>query len=169
MLPDAAAVARTLADAGVTAECATSALGLACVVDRRDVGPALRALVAEGDFAMLVDLVGTDTGEGIELTYHVRSFTRDEEVYLRTLVGYLDRVVSVWDIYPGAIYTERETAELLGVVFEGHPNLKRLFTTDDVEGFLLRKEVPIRGHEDVVRPGVRSRERPEEAKAATDG
>ena len=67
----------------------------------------------------LLDLLGTDTGEEIELTYHLRSFTRDEEIYVKTRVPYDAEIASVWNIYPAALLPERETAELFGLMLCG--------------------------------------------------
>ena len=87
---------------------------------------------------MLVDLLGTDTGEEIELTYHLRSFTRDEELYLKTRLSYGAVLESVWESYPAALLPERETAEMFGLMLSGHPNPKRLLTTEGVEPLLLK-------------------------------
>jgi NADH:ubiquinone oxidoreductase subunit C len=97
---------------------------------------------------MLADMLGTDTGEGIELTYHLRSFARDEEIYVKANVAYDAEITSVWNIYPAALLPERETAELLGLTLAGHPNPRRLFTTDGVPP-LLRKDQPVRTVEEV--------------------
>jgi NADH-quinone oxidoreductase subunit C len=121
-----------------------------CRVEPPSIEDVLTAL-REAGFDMLVDLFGTDTGDDIELTYHLRSIARDEDLYVRVGVSYDGSVGSVWAIYPSALYPEREAAELLGVSFAGHPNPKRLLTCDDVEVHLLRKSVAIRTPEEVRR------------------
>ncbi len=124
-------------------------LGIVCRCAAADVVSALAAFKeCELDFQMLADLLATDTGEEIELTYHLRSFTRDEEIYVKARVPYGAEIASVWNIYPAALLPERETAELFGLTLAGHPNPKRLFTTDGVEPLLL-KSVPIRTPEEV--------------------
>ncbi|MDP2182669.1 MAG: NADH-quinone oxidoreductase subunit C [Actinomycetota bacterium] len=150
MLPDATVLSHILAGAGVGgAEVDRSGPGMIVRVDAADAPVALAALRSgDLDFRMLLDFFGTDTGEDIEITYHLRSFTRDEEVYVKTTLPYDGELTSVWNTHPSALMPERETAELLGLVLSGHPNPKRLFTTDGVAP-LLRKSVPIRSPEEV--------------------
>ncbi len=149
MLPDATVVKHILASAGIASEAEETTLGVVFRVAAHEAPSALAALRdSELDFRMLLDFLGTDTGEEIELTYHLRSFTRDEELYVKTGVPYDGEIESVWNIYPSALLPERETAELFGLVLAGHPNPKRLFTTDGIEP-LLRKSVPIRTPEEV--------------------
>jgi NADH:ubiquinone oxidoreductase subunit C len=146
-----AVLSNVLAAVGLTAEMSeVFAIGTVARVSAADVPAALAAL-RDGDteFAFLVDLFGCDTGEAIEVTYHLRSFTRDEEAYLRTTVPYDGELLSVWRTYPAALYQEREVAELLGVTLVGHPNPARLLTTDEVTEPLLRKSVAIRTPEEV--------------------
>jgi NADH:ubiquinone oxidoreductase subunit C len=150
MRSDSAALSTWLAAAGIPAEVSDETLGAIARVPVEAVGPALTALRdGDGEFAFLVDLLGADTGEGLEVTYHLRSFSRDEEVYVRCAVPYDAAVDSVWRVYPAALYPEREAAELFGLTFAGHPNPKRLLTTDEVEAPLLRKAVEIRTPEEV--------------------
>jgi NADH:ubiquinone oxidoreductase subunit C len=136
-----------LRGAGVAFENATEALGAVVRVAPGDVWAALAALKA-GGYEQLVDLLGTDTGEAIELTYHVRDFSDYSPVFLKAVVAYDGEIASVWEIYPSALFPEREAAELLGMSFPGHPNPKRLLTVEGTEP-LLRKSVLIRGAEEV--------------------
>ena len=139
-----------LSAAGVSAEISEELIGAVARVAPSDVVDALTAL-RDGDaaFTMLVDLFATDTGERLEITYHLRSFARDEDAYVRVPVEYDGEVPSVWQVFPSALYPEREAAELFGLAFPGHPNPKRLLTTDEVELPLLRKSTPIRTEEEV--------------------
>ena len=54
-------------------------------------------------------------------------------------------VASVTGLWKGANWLERETYDMFGINFEGHPNLRRLLTPDDFEGHPLRKDYPLRG------------------------
>ena len=149
MRPDVNATADILsaADArviGVSEE----AYGVACLVEASNLDGALRALAADG-YDYLVDLFGTDTGEAIEVTHHLRCLSDMREVFVKTVVPYDGEAPSCWQVYPAALFAEREAAELLGLTFAGHPNLKRLLTSDEVDGFLLRKDVAIRTEEEV--------------------
>ncbi|MHA1608602.1 MAG: NADH-quinone oxidoreductase subunit C [Candidatus Njordarchaeales archaeon] len=96
-------------------------------------------------FDHLSTITGYDTGEEIAIIYHLLRFGkgRAEKVNVRV---YTNRdnpsVPSITEIYPSALIYEREVYDLLGVKFEGHPNLKRLLLPEDVpEGFHpLRKD-----------------------------
>ena len=114
-------------------------LGAVCRVGHADVRAALLAL-RDSDLSMgfLVDLFGIDTGEAVDIVYHLRSFARDEELVLKAAHGYDSTLDSVWDIYSAALMPERETAELFGLKLAGHPNPKRLLTTDGCPPYLLK-------------------------------
>ncbi len=101
--------------------------------------PALR----DAGFQSLVDFDGVDTGDDIELTWRVRSYSRDSDAVVKAAIPYDGTIESVWTVYPSALMPERETAELFGLGLNGHPNPKRLLTTDGVPP-LLRRDVPIR-------------------------
>ena len=145
MLPDATVVRHALAAGGAGAgEIEETSLGLVCWLTPAEVVPALAALKASDlGFVMLVDLLGTDTGEDVEVTYHLRSFTRDEELYVKTRLPHDGTLVSVWESYPAALLPERETAEMFGLALAGHPNPKRLLTTEGLPPLLL-KSTPVR-------------------------
>jgi NADH:ubiquinone oxidoreductase subunit C len=135
---------------GIPFEASTEALGEVVRLDSARIADALVALQESG-FDFLVDLFATDTGERLEVTWHLRAFEQRSDLYLKALVDYDGSAPSVWETYPAALYPEREAAELLGMTFVGHPNPKRLLTTDGTEP-LLRKSVLIRTAEEVRRP-----------------
>jgi NADH-quinone oxidoreductase subunit C len=149
LLPDPTAAESALRHAGVSVEVEETSLGVVCRCVPGVVVDALAALKeSELDFQMLADMLAVDTGEEIELIYHLRSFARDEEIYVKTTVPYGAEIASVWNVYPAALLPERETAELFGLKLSGHPNPKRLFTTEGVDPLLL-KSVPVRTAEEV--------------------
>lgn len=82
-----------------------------------------------------------------EVFYLLHSIERNERLRLKVALPgedpAVDSVVPVWE---GADWYERETFDLFGVRFAGHPNLKRLMMPEDWEGHPLRKDFPIHGH-----------------------
>lgn len=75
-------------------------------------------------------------------------YSLKNRVRLRIKAGVNDgqSVPSLVPLWPGANWLERETFDMFGIVFEGHPNLKRILLADDWdEGFPLRKDYPLRG------------------------
>ncbi|WP_198652971.1 NADH-quinone oxidoreductase subunit C [Actinocorallia populi] len=87
-------------------------------------------------------LTGVDELEdGFRIVAHVYSLARRHHVLLRTLVPRGEPVLaSAVGVYRGANWHERETFEMFGVVFEGHPDLKPLLLPDGFEGHPLRKD-----------------------------
>jgi NADH-quinone oxidoreductase subunit C len=91
------------------------------------------------DYLRLLSAV--DWTEHFSTVYHLYSLTQDHEVILRTDLDRADpRVASVADLWPTADWHEREAYDLMGIQFEGHPALTRIFMPDDWEGFPLRKD-----------------------------
>jgi NADH-quinone oxidoreductase subunit C len=128
-----------LAAAGIPAESNAEALGAVVRLEAPRVADALGVL-REAGYDFLVDLFGTDTGERIELTYHLRVFASHEDLFVKVLVDYNGEAPSVWRVFPAVLYPEREAAELLGMSFPGHPNPERLLTTEALGPMLRRSE-----------------------------
>jgi NADH-quinone oxidoreductase subunit C len=92
-----------------------------------------------------VDYLGADP-DRLHVTYHLTSMTYRRRVRLEVAVPAEDpRVPSVTSVYPTADWQERETYDMFGVVFEGHPNLTRILMPDDWEGHPQRKDYPLGG------------------------
>ena len=105
---------------------------------------ALKILLDEDESTGISAITGVDLGETIELMYHVR--THGATVTIRTEVPKGEaRIKSITDLIPGAIFHEREVADLFGVAFEGHPNPRRLILSDDWPKnlFPLRKDADV--------------------------
>jgi len=150
LLPDVTVTKRILEGAGISATVEeVPILGVVCRVSPEQARSALLALRdSELGFAFVVDLFGVDTGEAIDVVYHLRSLSRDEEVFVKAEHAYDSVLTSVWKVFPAAHFPERECAELFGMTLADHPNPKRLLTTDGVPP-LLRKSVEIRTAEEV--------------------
>jgi len=101
---------------------------------------AVHLLVERFDLRHLSTITGVDIGDEIELLYH---FWAGRGLTLRTSLPKEDpHIATLTDVIPGASFYEREVWEMLGVTFDGHPNLQRLFLPEDWgEGSLpLRRE-----------------------------
>jgi NADH-quinone oxidoreductase subunit C len=103
---------------------------------------------SDHNFSYLVDMFGIDTGEHVDAVYHLRSFSRDEEVYVKAAQPYGSDLASVWEVFPAVLMPERELAEMFGLTLSGHPNPKHLLLTEGIEPLLL-KGVAIRSAEEV--------------------
>ena len=80
------------------------------------------------------------------LNYHLASVTNEpRRVRVQTWIDDGESVQSVISVWPTADWHEREAWDLMGIQFEGHPNLERLLLDDDWEGHPLRKDYPIGG------------------------
>ncbi len=80
------------------------------------------------------------------VNYHLLAISdRPQRVRLQTWVDDGEPVPSVIDVWPTADWHEREAWDMLGIHFDGHPNLKRILLDDDWEGHPLRKDYPIGG------------------------
>lgn len=108
-----------------------------------------KALKAEG-YNVLQAITGTDYADRIELTYILADFTKNLELLVKTKLGRgdgsgnnkdtlpkIDSVVSVWN---AANFQERETYDMIGVNFVGHPDHRRILTPDDWQGYPLRRD-----------------------------
>jgi NADH-quinone oxidoreductase subunit C len=98
------------------------------------------------DLKYLRCLSGVDwQEEGLEVVYHLSSMTKPHTLTVKTRVTLEDPVVpSIAALYPGADWHERETRDMFGIDFTGHPNLVPLLLPDDMtDHFPLRKENPL--------------------------
>ncbi len=92
-----------------------------------------------------VDYLGGDERR-LHVVYQLTSMTYRRQVRLEVAVSATDpRLPSVTSVYPTADWHERETYDMFGVVFEGHPNLTRILMPDDWEGHPQRKDYPLGG------------------------
>ena len=104
------------------------------------------------EFNFLADLCGFDRGPEeeprLEVNYHLFSTTKYHRLRLKVLLNEEDaHVPTVTSVWRTANWHERETYDLFGVVFDGHPDLRRILLPDDWQGHALRKDFPLRGYE----------------------
>ena len=129
--------------------------------DRGSFIPLLKTLKSDPDtcFEQLIDLCGVDyqrygeeagrpwQGERFASGYHLLSVSRNQR--LRVVVGVPEddlKVESVVEIWRAADWYEREAFDLYGILFEGHPDLRRLLTDYGFVGHPFRKDFPLSGH-----------------------
>jgi NADH-quinone oxidoreductase subunit C len=109
-------------------------------------------LTAGLQFDFLADLCGFDRGPEeeprFEVNYHLFSTNTYRRLRLKVLLSEDDaRVPTVTGVWRTSNWHERETYDLFGVVFDGHPDLRRILLPDDWQGHALRKDFPLRGYE----------------------
>lgn len=103
-------------------------------------------------FNFLADICGADRGPEeeprFEVNYHLFSTTKHHRLRLKVLLNEDDaHVPSVTSVWRTANWHERETYDMFGVIFDGHPDLRRILLPDDWQGHALRKDFPLRGYE----------------------
>ena len=104
------------------------------------------------DFDLLADLCGCDRGPDedprFEVNYHLFSTVHFNRLRLKVLLTEDEpNVATVSHIWKTADWHERETFDMIGVRFDGHPDLRRILLPSDFDGHALRKDYPLRGYE----------------------
>ncbi len=122
------------------------------IVPRDSIVDVCWVLKTKHGFNMLVDLCGGDRGPEedprFEVNYHLFSTTHHKRLRLKVLLNEDDpKVQTVVSVWKTANWHERETFDMLGVIFEGHPDLRRILLPSDFDGHALRKDYPLRGYE----------------------
>ena len=140
------AVAR-VADAITDAKEFAGEITLTVAKDRiREVAEAFKA----DGFTYLVDLAGVDyskypgwSGPRFGVAYMLYSFKKNKRIRLKVLTN--DTIPTVTAVWKTANWHERETWDMLGITFDGHPNLERILMWEGFNGHPLRKDFPVRG------------------------
>ncbi len=113
-------------------------------VDHARVDEALRWLHDSDEFdaAQLSNLCGVDYHDHFAIVYHLQSLDLNQQVVVKARIPDHDEpaLPSSYPVYKGALLQEREVFDLMGVHFEGHPDLRRLFLWDGFPGHPLRKD-----------------------------
>jgi NADH-quinone oxidoreductase subunit C len=109
-------------------------------------------LKKEHAFDMLADLCAADNGPEedprFEVNYHLFSTKHFKRLRLKVLLSEDDsHVQTVTGVWRTADWHERETFDMMGVIFDGHPDLRRILLPSDFDGNALRKDYPLRGYE----------------------
>ena len=100
-------------------------------------------------FSSLVDITAVDypgREKRFEVVYHLLSMYQNHRVRLRMSVREEDMVASIIEVHPSANWFEREVFDMFGILFTGHPDLRRLLTDYGFRGHPLRKDFPTTGY-----------------------
>jgi NADH-quinone oxidoreductase subunit C len=103
-------------------------------------------------FVNLIDICGVDypaRPDRFDVVYHLLSPRQNTRVRIKVATGEDDPVPSATSVFPGADWFEREAYDMYGVLFTGHPDLRRILTDYGFEGYPLRKDFPTTGYVEV--------------------
>ncbi|MFV0243532.1 MAG: NADH-quinone oxidoreductase subunit C [Qingshengfaniella sp.] len=103
-------------------------------------------------FSSLVDITAVDypaRERRFDVVYHLLSMYQNQRIRVRVEVREDEMVPSAVDIYPAANWFEREVFDMFGLLFSGHPDLRRLLTDYGFRGHPLRKDFPTTGYTEV--------------------
>jgi NADH-quinone oxidoreductase subunit C len=103
-------------------------------------------------FISIIDVCGVDNPSRelrFDVVYHLLSPTKNARVRLKVETDEATPVASAVDVFPGVLWFEREAYDLYGILFSGHPDLRRLLTDYGFEGYPLRKDFPMTGFVEV--------------------
>jgi NADH-quinone oxidoreductase subunit C len=155
-------VPRTASNEGVI-DAAKAALGkmlldakehvgeITLTVQRESVVDALRALrdTPGLEYQQLMEIAGCDypeRAERFDVNYCLLSLTRNRRIKVKVMTDEASPVPSATALWPVANWLEREVFDLYGVLFTGHPDLRRILTDYGFEGYPNRKDFPLTGH-----------------------
>jgi NADH-quinone oxidoreductase subunit C len=103
-------------------------------------------------FVSFIDVTAVDypgREKRFDVVYHLLSPTLNERIRLRAEASETTQVPSIIEVFPGADWFERECYDLYGVIFTGHPDMRRLLTDYGFDGHPLRKDFPLTGFVEV--------------------
>ncbi|MFC3061167.1 NADH-quinone oxidoreductase subunit C [Paenirhodobacter populi] len=111
-------------------------------------------------FSTLVDLTAVDWPERLarfDIVWNFLSMWRNQRVRVKAAVREEEMVPSITSVFPAANWYEREVFDLFGILFSGHPDLRRILTDYGFRGHPLRKDFPTTGYTEVRYDEVRKR------------
>jgi NADH-quinone oxidoreductase subunit C len=103
-------------------------------------------------FVSLIDVTAADYPQRekrFDVVYHLLSPRHNRRVRVKAALGEEETIASAVGLFPAADWFERETYDLFGVLFSGHPDLRRILTDYGFEGHPLRKDFPMTGFVEV--------------------
>lgn len=130
------------------------------IVDRTALVDACKLLRDDPElsFDFLVDVTAVDyigRKPRFEVVYHLYSIAKNHRVRIKVPLEESDaKLPSVVSIWVGANWLERETYDMYGIHFDGHPDLKRIYLYPEFEGYPLRKDYPKEKRQPLIGPGA---------------
>lgn len=118
------------------------------VVAREAVARVARHLKDAEDFKYCVDVTAVDWKSReprFDVVYHFYSFSKNDRIRVKCGAADGEEVPSIATVFLAANWSERETWDMFGIPFSGHPDLRRILTWEGFHGFPLRKDFPLEG------------------------
>jgi NADH-quinone oxidoreductase subunit C len=119
------------------------------LVAREKIQEVARALKEKHGFLQMIDGLGVDRNERkmrFEMIYNLRNHKTNERVFLKVRCDERDpHVPSLVSVWTGANWHEREAFDMYGIVFDGHPDMRRMYMPEDFKYYPLRKDFPLLG------------------------
>ncbi len=103
-------------------------------------------------FSTLIDITAVDyptRAKRFDVIYHFLSMYQNQRIRLRTQIAEDEMVPSIIDVFPASNWFEREIFDMFGILFTGHPDLRRILTDYGFRGYPLRKDFPTTGYTEV--------------------
>ena len=103
-------------------------------------------------FSSLVDITAVDyagRAKRFDVVYHFLSMYQNQRIRLRVSIREDQMVQSIVDAHPSANWFEREVFDMFGILFSGHPDLRRILTDYGFRGYPVRKDFPTTGYTEV--------------------
>jgi NADH-quinone oxidoreductase subunit C len=121
-------------------------------VKRDDIIVVLQHLRDIEDFTTFIDVCGVDypeRKERFEVVYHLLSMSHNTRVRIKISTDEDTPIASAFGLWPAADWFEREAFDMFGILFSGHPDLRRILTDYGFHGHPLRKDFPLTGYTEV--------------------
>jgi NADH-quinone oxidoreductase subunit C len=121
----------------------------AAIVSREQILKIAKRLKEEYGFLQMMDALGHDRmerKERFEVTYNLRNHKTNQRIFLKVRCDERDpHVPSLVPVWSGCNWHEREAYDMFGIIFDGHPDLRRMYMPEDFEYYPLRKDFPLMG------------------------
>tara|TARA_Y100001980_G_C14541410_1_gene319384 strand:+ start:1295 stop:1915 length:621 start_codon:yes stop_codon:yes gene_type:complete len=103
-------------------------------------------------YSTFIDICGVDYPDRpcrFDVVYHLLSMTKNKRIRVKVSIHENDSIPSIVNIFPAAEWYEREAYDLYGINFSNHPDMRRMLTDYNFQGFPLRKDFPLTGYTQV--------------------